>query len=315
MIECATREQYMSDAKNPKSQSQESSEPLREERRRESPVDADLFFEEIAESAAQEPHPRAANDEKSKTFSGADLRHANLSGAKLVDATLVGADLRRANLSDANLSGANLSGATLMTAKLGGARLHMADLSTADLTSADLSRANLYGVNLSGANLDAANLDGADLRSASSITSAIFRYPIARSILDTAYSGLATIDAVRARGIARLLPTLFGLGWLLTELFRMGKPILSDLSTLLVHPALAAAPNAQNLPFVPPLGLPQMLFNILVFAFAFVMLLVILGLLWSGYLAPKKNAKAAALVEHFGTFLLGAFFGTRLSPL
>ena len=48
---------------------EESSEPLREGRRRgaEPPVDADLFFEEIAESAAQsglEPQPRAANDDR-----------------------------------------------------------------------------------------------------------------------------------------------------------------------------------------------------------------------------------------------------------
>jgi hypothetical protein len=110
------------------------------------------------------------------------------------------------------------------------------------------------------------------------------------------------------------LPTLFGLGWLVTESIRMGKPILSSFLALLMPPASAAPQNTRNAPFVPPLGLPQ-IFDIIVFGFVFIMVVVILALLWSGYLAKKKNAKAAVLVEHFGTFLLGAFFGTRLSPL
>ena len=46
-------------------------------------------------------------------LSGADLRHADLSGANLIDANLIGADLRHADLRHANLIGANLIDADL----------------------------------------------------------------------------------------------------------------------------------------------------------------------------------------------------------
>ena len=77
------------------------------------------------------------------TFSGADLRGADLYRADLRDADLSGADLYRADLRDADLSRANLSGADLSRANLSGA-----DLSRADLSGANLSRANLVGATI-----------------------------------------------------------------------------------------------------------------------------------------------------------------------
>jgi uncharacterized protein YjbI with pentapeptide repeats len=116
-----------------------------------------------------------------KSFSGANLREADLRGASLWAADLSNADLYKADLSEATLYNAELSGANLSTANLANANLQRTNLSRADIYNAELFRANLTDADLSGANLiDAnlcesellaanlsnANLLGADLRSA-----------------------------------------------------------------------------------------------------------------------------------------------------
>jgi hypothetical protein len=125
------------------------------------------------------------------------------------------------------------------------------------------------------------------------------------------YAYLTVTAATRARGLARLVPTLFSLGWLLTELTHMYKATFFKMTEILIPSTFAASPDIRAA-FTPPLGLSQSQFDIIVFVFASVMVVVIATLLWAGFLAKTKSAKAATLVEHFGTFLLGAFFGTKL---
>lgn len=122
------------------------------------------------------------------SFSGADLREADLNGANLrgVDlkgadlhgANLEGSDLKGADLSFANLWGANLNGASMKGvvakrtdfrwAEMNGVDLHKADLHEADLTSAklrkaDISESILQWADFTGAFLNEANLSGADM--------------------------------------------------------------------------------------------------------------------------------------------------------
>ena len=96
-----------------------------------------------------------------RSFDGAILERANLSGA-----VLSGADLYKANLSRADLRGADLSGANLHRANLSGANLHGANLCGAELPQASLRWADLGGADLGGADLRRANLREADLQRA-----------------------------------------------------------------------------------------------------------------------------------------------------
>ena len=111
-----------------------------------------------------------------RSWSGADLRGADLSGADLSVENFDGLNLRAANLEDANLlvanlsgailTGASLRGANLVGAFLGGANLIQANLSRANLEDADLRGAILIGANLEDACLPGANLEDAELGSA-----------------------------------------------------------------------------------------------------------------------------------------------------
>jgi len=56
------------------------------------------------------------------------------------------------------------------------------------------------------------------------------------------------------------------------------------------------------------------LLTYLVFAFVFVMVVVILAR-WSGGLAKKKNVRAAALVEHFGNLPARCLLRHETEPL
>ncbi len=119
--------------------------------------------------------------DRSRRFSGLNLRHvsypelrarrlsliaADLSEADLSEANLSEANLSLATLSEANLSEADLARANLTRATLSEASLTAANLTRATLVRADLSRAILTGATLSGADLSAAYLSGTDLTGA-----------------------------------------------------------------------------------------------------------------------------------------------------
>jgi uncharacterized protein YjbI with pentapeptide repeats len=103
------------------------------------------------------------------SFSGADLRGADLSLTALDGIDLNAADLRDANLQGANLTKANLSfanlwGAKLEKAKLNEADLQRANLAWADLNETDLSKANLKEADLTSTQLRRTNLKGTILK-------------------------------------------------------------------------------------------------------------------------------------------------------
>lgn len=104
------------------------------------------------------------------SFSGADLRDANLSHA-----WLNGIDLRDANLSNANLQGAQLKDAQLKGANFWGAHLEKAVLTRADLTRADMRWSNANEADFSRSNLTEADLSAAQLRKVN-MHSAILRW-------------------------------------------------------------------------------------------------------------------------------------------
>lgn len=105
----------------------------------------------------------------SRSFSGQDLRHADLREAQLEGVDLSFARLEGADLGDARLEGADLRGARLGGASLRGTRLESADLREARLqgvfiTGARLEMATLVGARLEMAVLGDTELVGADLR-------------------------------------------------------------------------------------------------------------------------------------------------------
>ncbi len=104
------------------------------------------------------------------SFSGADLRDANLSHA-----TLNGIDLRGANLSNANLHGAQLKDAQFKGTNFWGADLEKAVLTRADLTRADMRWCHANEADFSHSNLTEADLSSAQLRKVS-MHSAILRW-------------------------------------------------------------------------------------------------------------------------------------------
>ncbi len=95
------------------------------------------------------------------SFSGADLRNADLSSDDLS-----GVDLSEADLSSANLQGANLSMADLSYTNLWGAILSKANLNDADLTRTILSWANLNEADLKRADIRESDLTSVQMRKA-----------------------------------------------------------------------------------------------------------------------------------------------------
>lgn len=55
------------------------------------------------------------------------------------------------------------------------------------------------------------------------------------------------------------------------------------------------------------------MYDIVLLVLLLMLVIVICALVWAGFLAKSKNTRAAALVEHLSTFLLGAFFGHKTS--
>jgi uncharacterized protein YjbI with pentapeptide repeats len=244
-------------------------------------------------------------------LTGADLRGVDLQGVSLVEATLTGANLRKANLHGADLTRASLRSADLVEADLTEASLREGVLAGANLRDANLRNAVLNGADLRGADLWSDHLEGTSFTEAVGLSSLRDR---AQSLLNTSYSSLTFWEAVSARGFSRILPAIFSLAWLVSLLPQFVSSVFPAVGSLI--PAALAAPSGSNTPksdtFIPPLGLSQQLFNVVVLMFVVVMVCSIGVLLWAGFVAKKKNQKAAALVEHFGSFLLGAFFGTRV---
>jgi uncharacterized protein YjbI with pentapeptide repeats len=278
----------------------------------------DLSFANLAGANLARANLREAN------ATGADLNHARLTDAKLDNARLSEANLVSANLSDATATGADFSGANFSDARLtkinlSGAKLTGADLTGADLTSAaliltdlgrtDLTAARFRSVDIRGARLDGAKIEDTEFRSARGLDEVYHHYS---AIIDRLYGGLSTSEAIKTRGVSRFTPVVFSLGWLSYELLRVFPKATAHLHAFLISPARAQDAKSAAGSFIPPLGLSQSLFDVMVFIFVLVMVGTIATLLWSGFIAKTKNAKAAAIVEHFGSFLLGAFFGTKI---
>lgn len=102
---------------------------------------------------------------KAATFSGLDLRKADLSSTELRKADLSNADLSNANLSKASLNEANLSKANFNEVNLRDADIIYTNLRDINLNNANLSNANPRDSDLRNANLSNADLSNADLTS------------------------------------------------------------------------------------------------------------------------------------------------------
>jgi hypothetical protein len=131
----------------------------------------------------------------------------------------------------------------------------------------------------------------------------VWRYRLLDNERDVAYSGLPSNDAIRIRGAGYFIPVAFSLAWLFWEAANRSV-------SLFVGIAGAATPESAD--FKPPLGLSQTTFSVIVCMFAALLFFLIIALAWKGYFAEKKSTKAATLVEHFGSLMLGVFFGTKL---
>jgi hypothetical protein len=142
------------------------------------------------------------------------------------------------------------------------------------------------------------------LRRAPSIpTDGVVIYDVKKLELERAYSQLTFAETIRVRGIFRIILVLVSLIWMLYL-------ALSKINSLVLPAAHAAQPVTSPRTFIPPLGLTQGIFNIIVLMFAVVMVFVVGAAAYSAFLARSKNAKAASFVEHLGTFLVGTLFGT-----
>lgn len=138
---------------------------------------------------------------------------------------------------------------------------------------------------------------------------AIEHYKALAVELGQSYSRLSVGDAITQRGLANFIPVVFSIIWITWELL-VRAPRLIQMTDLFVSTANAA--TAANGDFTPPLGLSQTIFTVIVCLFAVLLLFLIIALTWAGFFAPKKSVKAATIVEHFGSLLLGVFFGTKL---
>jgi uncharacterized protein YjbI with pentapeptide repeats len=238
-------------------------------------------------------------------FERSNLRGAALKGADLENSHFEQASLREADLSGANFTSANLQDSSLREAKLTETNFQNADLSRTDLVWA-LDLVSLRGVKVSGQYPDNETFEGLETTKGFSKL-----YVTAAQILDSSYSGLGFLAAVSRRGIPRILPVVFSICWLGNELVQAAHEALPKLASTGISEAFAATESKPGAPYVPPLGLSQEKFDIIVFLFVGVLFVMMLTLVWAGYLAKTKSSKAATLCEHFGTFLLGAFFGRQ----
>lgn len=75
-------------------------------------------------------------------------------------------------------------------------------------------------------------------------------YNIKKTELEKAYAQLNFIDAIRVRGVFRMILVLFAFGWLLYF-------VLSKLAAFVLPAAHAAQPVTSSSTFIPPLGLSQ----------------------------------------------------------
>jgi hypothetical protein len=123
--------------------------------------------------------------------------------------------------------------------------------------------------------------------------------------LDRVYARLTLVEALSVRSSQLAFPIILGAGWLSAS---AGISIKQLFSELMISSAFAQ--QAEKTAFTPPLGLPQPLFTAIVVAVAVVALGVVIGLVYAGYFASRKSTKAATIVEHFLTFVLGVLFGS-----
>jgi uncharacterized protein YjbI with pentapeptide repeats len=248
-------------------------------------------------------------------LSMADLTGANLSMADLTGANFIEANLGKTNFTHAMLRDARLNSASIISGDLSFTNLEFADLSYTELTDANLSMGNFRNANFTKARLLEADLSGADFSGAIFDGAVIKNYKIYNrkmSELDTAYGNLSFIEAIRARGIFYIILSICSVTWGLTNFFMMVGRVLSNLYVS-VLPLAFAAPSGDGVPpFTPPLGIPQNIFTIIVLIFVGVLAIIIVALVYAGFIAKPKSTKAASVVEHFGSFLLGALFGTKV---
>ncbi len=118
----------------------------------------------VAECTAGGGRVQPGADFSNRTFTGPDLRCADLSNSSFRNATLVGVDLSGANLSGADFTGATVT-ITAPGADFSGAVLTGADFTTSDLRGAVFTGADLVGSDLTRLpfGLSLATLDGARL--------------------------------------------------------------------------------------------------------------------------------------------------------
>jgi hypothetical protein len=112
---------------------------------------------------------------------------------------------------------------------------------------------------------------------------------------------------VKARGLPSVIAVCATFSLLLIQTFEQLRQVYPNLVAVLTSEAYAQATATPVKAFTPPIGLPQEIYNIVILALFVVLLLIIGALVWAGFLAKSKNARAAVLIEHFSTFLLGAF--------
>jgi hypothetical protein len=136
---------------------------------------------------------------------------------------------------------------------------------------------------------------------------AVENYKILSARLEETYSRLTSRDAILQRGLASFIPVVFSICWMAWEI-SVQAPKMMQTSGLFISIANAATAGE----FKPPLGLSQPIFTVIVCLFAALLLLLIVALTWAGFFASRKSVKAATIVEHFGSLLLGVFFGTKL---
>jgi hypothetical protein len=142
--------------------------------------------------------------------------------------------------------------------------------------------------------------------SSSQAGAALERYRMHERDLHEAYSNLSARDAILERGALAFLPILFSLGWIGWEFVTRFANI--EVSSIFISTANAAAVAV----FQPPFGLSQAVFTAIVCLFTALLFILVVAFAWAGFFATKKSAKAATIVEHFASLVLGAFFGTKM---
>ena len=273
---------------------------------------------------------------KDSHFGRSNLAYANLAYAAISNSHFERSNLAYAHLAYAKIEGShfeqsNLRNADLKAAEVRYSHFEEASFLDADLSSAIFSLANLQDSSLRGATLietdfTTADLSRTDLVWALATIKETYRstdihhfmglsntrglpdlYELGTTLINNAYGGLGFVAAISLRGVSRILPVIFGVCWLAYEILQLGRRTLPDIAITAIPNAFAAPENRTT--YVPPLGLSQGKFDIIVFLFVVVLFVMMLTLIWAGYVAKTKSTKAATLCEHFGTFLLGAFFG------